>query len=73
MYMATIAYIDKAKDKCKEYYVYRKDWSEINEAVDFSKKILKSLNFAVIFTNIETIDCHFERDNMTLDDDVVFH
>lgn len=72
MYVATVIFEDKKK-VIREFLIFRDTMEELQEAMDsFKRRIVKNgCLFAASI--IETLEEHFEKENMTHGEEITFH
>lgn len=69
--MVTIIFSDK--EKTREFYIFRESVNESQEALYRAKKRLEAFNYKIVASIIESLDEHFNKDNLHIDEDVIYH
>lgn len=72
MLMASIVYLTRDKTY-KEIYVFRKNHTELNDAIESIKRKIDAFNFTFVGSIIESIEEHFNKDSIAFSTGVIYH
>jgi hypothetical protein len=72
VYVATVIFEDRTK-AMKEFLIFRDVLNELHEAVDSFKRRLAKNGCRFAASIIETLEEHFEKENIVHDREVTFH
>ena len=72
MYVATVIFEDKKK-VMKEFLIFRDALEDLHKAVDSFKKRLSKNGCLFAASIIETLEEHFEKENVSHDQETTFH
>lgn len=72
MYVATVIFEDKKK-AIKEFLIFRDALDQLHEAVDSFKRRLTKNGCRFAASIIETLEEHFEKENIVHDQEITFH